>query len=272
MYGYGGVKLFTQNWLPDSPPCAGLVIVHGFGEHSGRYMSVVNGLVPRGYAVYTCDLRGHGRSEGRRGHVNQWREYEQDVHLLIQQAREQLPSRPLFLFGHSLGGLIVLTYGLHHPQDVQGVISSSPALAPPGIAPVLISISRLLSRVWPTFSMNTGLDASGVSRIPEVVAAYRADPLVHDVGTARLGTEMALAQQEVLTHAADWQPPLLLIQGSADRIIPPGAGKTFFEHVAYADKAMIVYPDAYHEPHNDLCAAQEMADVAAWLDRHVFPG
>ncbi len=271
MYGYRGVKLFTQNWLPDEPPCAGLVIVHGFGEHSDRYMNVVNALVPRGYAIYSFDLRGHGRSEGRRGHVNRWREYEEDVHVMIQQMHEQTPGLPLFLLGHSLGGLIVLTYGLRYPQETKGIISSSPALAPPGIAPVLISVSKLLSRVWPTFSMATGLDASGVSRIPEVVTAYRDDPQVHDIGSARLGTEMARAQHEVLAHAAEWQGPLLLIQGSADRIIPPGVGKAFFEQVTVADKEMHIYADAYHEPHNDLCAAQEMTDLTAWLSRHLEP-
>jgi alpha-beta hydrolase superfamily lysophospholipase len=176
---------------------------------------------------------------------------------------------PLFLLGHSLGGLIVLTYGLRYPKEVQGIISSSPALAKPGIAPVLITVSKLLSRIWPTFSLATGLDASGVSRIPEVVSVYRHDPLVHDIGTARLGTEMARAQQQVLAHAAEWQLPLLVIQGSADRIIPPSMGKTFFEHVAGADKELLIYTGAYHEPHNDLCAAQEMTDVAAWLDRHL---
>jgi alpha-beta hydrolase superfamily lysophospholipase len=268
-YGYGGIKLFRKDWLPDTAPRAELLIVHGFGEHCGRYMNVVNALVPQEYAIHSFDLRGHGQSEGRRGHVNHWSEYEEDVRVLVQQVHEQTPDLPLFLLGHSLGGLIVLTYGLRYPNDVKGIISSSPALAPPAIAPVLLSISRLLSHIWPTFSMATGLAASGISRIPEVVTAYRNDPQVHDIGSARLGAEMARAQHQVLTHAADWQLPLLEIQGSADRIIPPGAGKTFYEKVAGTDKEIRIYTDAYHEPHNDLCAAQEMTDIAAWLNRHL---
>jgi alpha-beta hydrolase superfamily lysophospholipase len=269
MEGFGGVRLFTQCWQPDETPRAKLVIVHGFGEHSGRYMSVVNALVPQGFAVDTFDLRGHGRSEGRRGHVSQWQEYVEDTHTLVMQVRAQATDVPLFLMGHSLGGLIVLTYGLRYPLDTKGIISSSPALAPPGIAPVLITISQILSRVWPTFSMGTGLDARGISRIPEVVSTYRNDPQVHDVGTARLGTEMARAQQEVLARAAEWRVPLLMIQGGADRIIPPEIGKTFFDHVACADKQLLRYADAYHEPHNDLCAQQEMQDLSGWLARHL---
>ena len=269
MYGYGGVKLFTQSWLPDSAPRAGLVIVHGFGEHSDRYMNVVNDLVPRGYAIYSFDLRGHGRSEGQRGHVNRWVEYEEDVRSFLQQVQQQAPELPIFLMGHSLGGLIVLSYGLRCPQDMRGVISSSPALARPGISPVLLSLSTLMSRIWPTFSMSTGLDARGISRIPEAVNAYRNDPLVHDVGTARLGMEMSVTREKVLAHAAEWQPALLLIQGSADRIVPPDVGKVFFARAGNLDKEILVYTDAYHEPHNDLCAAQEMADLISWLERHI---
>ncbi len=270
--GYGGTELFTQSWLPDGAAGqarAALALAHGYGEHSGRYMNVVQALVPHGYALHGLDLRGHGRSQGRRGHVDRWGDYEEDVRLFLEFIRSQAPDVPLFMLGHSNGGLLALTCGLRYPQTICGVIASAPSLAPPNIAPVLLALGAALSHVWPTFSMASGLDARRLSRIPEVVNAYRNDPLVQDIGSARLSTEMAAAREWVMAHASEWRLPLLLVVGCHDRLIPPQGARQFYERVQVDDKEMRAYPDAYHEVHNDLCAAQEMADLERWLDGHL---
>ncbi len=267
--GATNTQLFYQRWRPDGAPHATLAIVHGFGEHSARYMNVVNALVPRGYAVSGFDLRGHGRSPGQRGYINAWAEYREDTAAFLKLVTEQEPSRPLFLMGHSMGGLIALEYGLHRPEGLRGVIASAPLLAQPGISPVLLTLSRILSRVYPTFSLNTGLDATAISRDPNVVKAYTEDSLVHSLGTPRLGTEITAAQNWVLAHAAELRVPLLVFFGTADRLAPPEGTRRFYDRVTVADKQKIEYEGAFHETHNDIIADQVMANLTRWLDAHL---
>lgn len=267
--GFGGLPLYYQHWGPAGEPRAVLVIVHGFGEHSGRYMNVVNHLVPKGYAVYALDQRGHGRSPGPRGYIHSWEEFREDVRAFVRRVAEMGPNRPLFLMGHSMGGLIVLEYALHYPEGLKGVIASAPALAQVGVSPALMTLARLLSRILPRFAMNTGLDATSISRDLEVVATYQADPLVHSIGTARLGTEMTKAMLWTQEHAREWQRPLLILHGGADRLVPPQGSRRFLENVPIADKEYREYEGGYHEPHNDIHRAQVLADLEHWLERHL---
>ncbi len=267
--GVGGVRLYFRGWRPDMSPETVIAIVHGFGEHSGRYVNIIHHFVPRGYAVYAFDLRGHGRSPGPRGHINSWQEFRGDVVAFLQTVREYEDATPIFLYGHSMGGLIVLDYALHHPEGLRGVIASGPVLAQPGVSPILLFLSRVLSRVWPTFSMNTRLDATALSRDPDVVAAYQADPLVHSTASARLGTELTRTVELVMSHADAWRVPLLILHGSEDRLAPPEGSRAFFEAVKYADKAYVEYPGGYHEPHNDLQREQVLADIERWIEAHL---
>ncbi len=267
--GFGGLELYTQSWLPDTPPKAIMALVHGFGEHSGRYKNVVNHLVPKGYAIYGFDHRGHGRSPGKRGHVNDWAEFRGDVVAFKQFITGQHPDLPLFLMGHSMGGLIVLEYILRHPEGWQGVIASAPLLGQPNISPALIFISRLLSRVWPSLGVNTGLDASTISRDETEVEAYQNDPLVHSMGTPRTSTEMTTAVTWTQAHAADINLPLLIIHGQADALISPEDSAAFFANVTYPDKQRILYDGGFHESHNDIHHEQVTADLEQWLEAHL---
>lgn len=266
--GKENLDLFYQGWQPEGTPRAGLAIVHGFGEHSGRYMNVVNHFVPRGYAIYGLDLRGHGRSPGQRGHINAWSEYREDVRAFMQLVAAQEQGHPIFLWGHSLGGLIVLEYALRHPEGLRGVIASAPLLGQAGVSPVLIALARVLSRAAPKFSLSTGLDATSLSRDPAVAKAYTSDPLVHSLATPRLSTEITAAQEWTLAHAGEWRVPLLLFFGTADRLAPPANTRVFFDAVTFADKHKIEYEGAYHEAHNDIIHPQVMADVERWLSAH----
>ncbi len=264
-----GVKLYYQSWEPDGEARAAVAIVHGHGEHSGRYMNLVNCLVPAGYTLYGVDLRGYGHSSGQRGHIDSWSEYREDVHAFLQTVARQEPKRAVFLYGHSLGGLVVLEYVLHYPDGLAGVISSAPTVGEIGISPFLLLLGRLLSRIYPRFSLKTGLDVTALSRDPAVVQAYRNDPLVHSFATARLGTELASAREYTMTHAADLRVPLLLTYGSADRLAAPEGCRAFFDHVTFPDKTRLEYSGGYHESHNDIEYNKVMTDLQAWLDAHV---
>lgn len=262
-----GLELFFQSWKPEKS-AASLVIVHGFGEHSGRYMNVVNQLVDKNFEVHIFDLRGHGRSEGKRGHIKAWSDFRSDAGVFIEMV-QQRSELPVFLMGHSMGGLIVLEYVLHSPNGLQGVIASGPTLAQVGVSPVLIALSSILSYIVPGMTINTGLDATAISRDPAVVEAYRNDPLVHSLGTPRLGAEMQAAMKWTMAHAGEWREPLLMLQGSEDRLVPAKVSREFFEHVPITDKEYIEYQGGFHEPHNDIIHQQATADLERWLVQHL---
>ncbi|MCP4427255.1 MAG: alpha/beta hydrolase [Chloroflexi bacterium] len=268
--GFGGMELFTQSWLPDEAPKATVVLTHGLGEHSGRYPHVVNYLVPRGYAIYSFDHRGHGRSAAKLcAHVNDWAEYRSDVHAFLQMVRRQTAGEPLFLMGHSMGGLIALNYALHHPEGLQGVIASAPAVGVVDANPLLLLIGRILSKIKPDFAVDSQLDANAISRDPATVRTYVEDPLVSGKVSARWSTEFTGAIDWTRDHASDFQPPLLIIHGSADSLVPPEGSRIFFEKAPHADKKRIVYEGGYHENHNDIHYEQVTADLEQWLEAHL---
>ncbi|MEW6568759.1 MAG: lysophospholipase [Chloroflexota bacterium] len=264
-----GLDLYCQSWHPDAASKAVLAITHGHGEHSGRYQNIVGYFVPRGFTAYAYDLRGHGRSPGRRGNIRSWEDFRQDQGSFLEFVSQQEPGLPLFAYGHSLGGLIVLDFILRSPAGLRGAVVSAPVLGPPGIPPLLLTLSRVLSRMLPSLTMSTGLDATGLSRDPAVVRAYREDPLVHGKANARLGTELIETTEWVQSHAADLRIPLLVVQGELDRITRPSDTRRFVEHLTFSDTQHIEYVGGFHEPHNDIEHERVMADVEAWLTRHL---
>lgn len=267
--GHAGTALYLQRWSMDEPPRAVLGLVHGYGEHSSRYGTVVDYLVPRGYEIWGFDHRGYGRSPGRRGHIESWSEFRGDVRAFVRHMEQERPDRPLFLFGHSLGGLITLEYALHYPEGLRGVVASAPAVGEIGINPVLFQLSRVVSRVWPTYSRDIAPNGHGLSRDPAVGDAMQADPLAHSRASARFGWEMALAIKRTQAAAPRFAIPLLIIHGTEDRIVRPEASKRFFERVTLADKERYELVGGYHEPHNDIDRDRTMGIVARWLERHV---
>ncbi len=272
-----GMELFARHWLPEDEPKAHIAVVHGYGEHSGRYAPFADWMTTRGYAVHACDLRGHGRSPGKRGHVDRWQAFHGDAAALIAAIRARYGEDvPLFLFGHSMGGLIVLGYAIDYGADLgeglRGLIASGPALAQgQGVPAWLYSLAKALAAIVPRLQMNSHLDASGLSHDESVVRAYLQDPLVHSLGTTRMASEMDREMKRVMALAGRWpvDVPLLILHGGADHFAPPESSARFFEAVAARDKRRIEYPGFYHEVINEIGREQVLRDITEWLELHL---
>ncbi|MEH2388026.1 MAG: lysophospholipase [Nostoc sp.] len=270
--GVGGLDLYYQSWHPEGKVRAILAILHGLGGHSDRYSNVIQHLIPKQYAIYSLDLRGHGRSPGQRGYINAWSEFREDLRAFLELIQTQQPGCPIFILGHSLGAVIVLDYILRYPQQalvLQGAIALAPTLGKVGVSPIRVLLGKMLSRVWPRFTLNTGIDISAGSRDQQILAAYVQDRLRHTRATARLATEFFATVDWINAHAADWQLPLLILHGGADRVALPVGSDIFYQRVNCKDKLRIEYPGAYHDIQNDLNYPEVMADLEDWLERHL---
>ena len=267
--GHGGTELYYQRWSPEEAPRAALAVVHGYAEHSGRYGNVVDWFVPRNYAVYAFDLRGHGRSAGQRGHIDDWAEIRGDIGAFLERVHEDEPELPVFLVGHSLGGMSALNYVLQHPDGLQGVVASGPLLSSLPLPPVRLLAGKLLSRALPRLTMKAELDADALSRDPAVVEEYDNDPLLVRQGTPRTAMRLIAEIDWTLAHAAELALPSLIVHGGADRLARPEASQAFYAGVTHADRERIEYDGYYHEVFNDLGKEQVLADVEAWVARHL---
>jgi alpha-beta hydrolase superfamily lysophospholipase len=269
--GSGRTPLYYQAWLPtQARPRAVIVNLHGLGDHSGLYPNLASHFPARGVALYAFDMRGNGRSPGQRAYLGSWKEYRGDLEAFVGRVREWEPGLPLFLLGNSLGGLVVLDYVLHYPGQVEGVIAAAPVLGDVGVPPVLMALGRVMSRVLPRFSLNVGMDLTGLAREPSVIEAVLADPLFHRRGTARLSTEVTSAINRVQHLAGSLSVPLLILHGSADRMVPPDGSRTFFAKVRFPDREFREYPGAYHGLFADLGFETVLGDLEEWIDRHIL--
>lgn len=267
--GMNGCSLYAQCWLPVVSPRAVLVIVHGIGDHSGRYMNIVNHLVSSQIAVYGYDLRGHGNSPGQRGHIDSWVEYRTDLMNYINVIGAHQSGHQIFLLGHSMGALIALDYVQREKEQVAGAIISGAPIEPVGVAkPLKVALARILSRIYPGFPIDLGLEIDAISRIPSVVNAYQLDPLVHGKISARWGTEVLSALESVKMQGESITTPLLMIHGEADRLNSAEGAKKFFDRIQARDKEFISYPGGYHELHNDLDSETMLNDLLNWVNRH----
>jgi acylglycerol lipase len=270
--GVRGNRHYYQFWLPEGRPKAVLLVIHGLAEHSGRYANLVAHLVPHGYAVYGMDHLGHGKSDGARTYVERFSDFVESLHTYVGIVREGQVDAPIFLVGHSLGGLIAVTWLLEHQDEVQGVILSGPAVRiPDNISALTIFAGKILSALLPRVGI-LGLAARGVSRDPAVVAAYLDDPLVFTGKvTARLGAEMLKAMRRIEVDARRMRLPMLILQGSADKLVDPAGARMLHERVGSADKTLKIYPGLYHEVYNEPEHGQVLRDVESWLEERLRP-
>jgi len=249
--GARGARLFWQGWLPETPPDGLLLICHGLGEHSGRYRTVVDALLPSGCAVYGLDLRGHGRSSGRRAHLESYDDWLADLETFRRLATSRHPGLPAFLLGHSMGGQIALAYALDHQDDLAGLVLSAPALAgdvvPKPVVPLLRALGRVAPRLRPA-----GIDVTKISKDPAVVAAYQADRLVHH-GKPTLALGLGIVGQFAVLpeRAHTLTVPLLLQHGSADALTDPAGTRLLADTAGSADKTVRWYEGLWHEIYNE---------------------
>jgi alpha-beta hydrolase superfamily lysophospholipase len=266
----GPIELFYQTWLPEDSAKAILVICHGVGEHSGRYMNLVHPLTQRQIAVWTYDHRGCGSSPGQRGHIDSWEDFRSGLVAFLELVRAENPGLPVFLYGHSMGALIVLDYIQSSPEGLQGAVLSSAPIDPAGVAkPLKVLVARLLSRLRPTHSIELGLDPDSLSRDPQVVQAYKDDPLVQGLVSVRWGTEALSVQDRTRAHPHLIRLPVLFIHGENDPLHLVNGVRSFFEKIQYPDKQLLVYEGSLHEPHNDLEHETVARDLADWLERRL---
>jgi len=247
-------------------PKALVVLAHGQGEHSGRYTRVAEYVTRNGYAFYAQDLRGHGRSAGKRGHVERFDDYLADLSHMIGIASEKNPTVKTFIYGHSLGGLVVLNYAEKHGNEIAGVIATGPLLGlKMKVSPLKTSLGKMLSSIVPTFTMGTGLDPSLLSHDQEVVRAYVSDPLVHGVATARFYTELLQTSWDTIRSAEKLRLPCLLMQAGADGIVDASVTTAFFKQAGSPDKTLKVYDGWYHEIHNEPGWESVLKDIDSWI-------
>lgn len=264
-----GLPLYEQCWLPEQACRAAVVVIHGINEHSGRYAQLAADLNRHGYAVYTMDLRGHGRSAGDRVLIRSFDEYLDDVEVLLERVAARQPGKPVFLFGHSMGGAIVATLGITRSPKVQGLILSAPAiLIAGGVFPLLRRLAWLASAVWPTLRI-TRMGCRFISRDPAVVEAFRNDPLVfHGRFPVRTGAEILSAAKRIQTDAARLTLPLLIFHGTGDFVTDPQGSRLLAARARSDDKTLRLYEGFYHEVFSEPDRAQVVADLLAWLDGH----
>jgi acylglycerol lipase len=262
-----GLKMYSRVWQPDKPPKAVLCLVHGLGEHIGRYDHVGAALTDAGYALIGSDLRGHGRSGGARGHSPSLEAFMLDIDLLLENAGLRYPDLPRFLYGHSLGGLLALAYVLLRSPAVRGVVVTSPGLRSPlQEQKVKVALAKILGSVAPTLSLPSGLDPHTISRDPKVVDIYIQDPLVHDRTTTGFGKAALQAVDLAFARAADFPPiPLLVMHGTADQLAYP-RGSEEFTRLVPGNVTLKLWEGLFHETHNEPEQAEVLRFLIRWLD------
>lgn len=264
-----GVDLYWQAWLPDGDPKAVVVIAHGGGEHSGRYAHVGEHLVNAGYAVYALDHRGHGKSHGKGANIEGIELVVADLDGFVSLVADRHAGLPVYLLGHSMGGAIALSYAIRHQDRLAGLLLSGAAADVAALNKVELVASRVLSRIAPGVGV-FGVASSQVSRDPETVRAYDADPLVHHGKLpARTVGELVSSGLRFPEEVRRINIPLLVMHGTADELTPPAGSEMVHERASSADKTLKLYDDLYHEIFNEPERAQVLSDVTSWLDARV---
>lgn len=268
---HDGIELYLQAWMVDFPR-GSMLLVHGLGEHSGRYLSLVEKLNEAGLSVFTFDGRGHGKSAKGKptAYVESYEDYLKDIDALFGKVKTYVPGVPAFIYGHSMGGGLVAAYALKYQPDTAGMIMSSPAIKPAeGTSLFLIAISSLVSKYFPRLKA-LQLDAEKISRIPEEVEKYLNDPLVYtDAIPARTGYELLKMMRFIQENAPNFSLPFLLLHGTVDGLTNPKGSELLFQKAVSTDKAIRIFPGCYHELINDLNGEEVKKLIVNWVENRI---
>jgi len=265
------IEIYGQYWLPDEEPKAAICIVHGMGEHSGRYGYLVEYLISKGFAAISYDQRGHGKSGGKRGHTPSYDLLLDGVDDLLGKANEHFGEIPKFIFGHSMGGNVILNYALRRKPKVNGVIAASPwlklAFEPPKIK---VSLGKLVNSFWPSFTQATELEHEHISREAGEVERYMNDELIHDKISSNMFISLYEAGLWALEHVDGISLPLLIYHGTGDQLTSYDATEEFASKIE-KDVAFKHWDGYYHECHNDKGREDVFKYINAWLEAQLEP-
>ncbi|WP_372864457.1 lysophospholipase [Spongiibacter sp.] len=264
-----GTRLFAREWRPLAEPLAWVTMSHGTSEHSGRYEPLAAVLNAAGFAVVMADLRGSGQSDGRRGHVDRFSQYTDDLRAAMAHTQSRAPKAH-FLAGHSLGGLIAARIAVENPPELSGLLLSSAAFQL-GFEPAAWKrlASRLLARLWPTLAIANDIDVADLSRDPSVGVAQGRDPYNHGRVTPGMYRAFLQAQQEVAELAPQLRMPVLAMHGGADKVSAPQGTEAFYHALTSRDKQLKIYRGMYHEIFNEIDRERVFADVVHWLQQRL---
>ncbi len=280
----GAERLLLQAWLPAGPdpeappaPTAVIAVVHGYGDHGGRYTWFGEDMAARGHAVYVYDLRGHGQSTGTRGQVKRFDEYLDDTAVFLAEVRRLQPDAPLFLLGHSMGGLICARLAEERPDEIaasgaRALILSSPFLQlAEAVPPSRVVAAKAMAKMWPNHDIGNTVQAAQLSHDQSVVEAYVTDPLVHHVAPARWAAEALAAQDATMAGAERISLPLLVLYGTDDQVVDVAFIEALFARASSEDKSIERYQGFYHECLNETGREEVYQDLAAWLEARLTP-
>ncbi|MGD9588077.1 MAG: lysophospholipase [Pyrinomonadaceae bacterium] len=266
--GVGGLKIHTRSWKPVTAPRAVMILVHGFNAHSGYMVWPAEHLTANGFVCYALDLRGRGESDGERFYVEEFSDYLGDVDKLVDIARNENPGLPVYVLGHSAGGVIATSYVYEHQDEVAGLVCHSFAFdvgLPHLVQLALEGIGKLLPHVH-VFSLNN----AHFSRDQAHVERMNTDPLIHkESQPAETARVMLLAAEALKEHMPNFRVPVLIIHGTEDKATRPAGSQYFYNHAGSADKTLKLYDGHYHDLLADIGKEKVMADIEAWLDRRV---
>jgi alpha-beta hydrolase superfamily lysophospholipase len=265
--GVGGVRIVYDVWTPDTEPRGVVVLSHGLGEHARRYDHVAQRFGEAGLVTYALDHRGHGRSSGKRVQVRKIDEYTGDFDTLVKTANSEYPGLTRTVLGHSMGGGIVFAYGVEHAGEYDLMVLSGPAVsAHTGVPRSKALLGKTVGSLLPNLPVEQ-LDANAVSRDPEVVAAYNADPLVHH-GKIPAGIAKALLKvgETMPQRARSLTAPLLVVHGAEDRLVSAAGSERLVECVGCTDVHLKIYPELFHEVFNEPERDRVLDDVTAWIE------
>ncbi len=268
---FDGLKLYFQGWETEQNLRGIICLVHGLGEHSGRYSYWAELLNQAGYTVLAYDLRGHGKSGGMRGHINSFDEYLKDTDILLNEANNRFTLQPCFIYGHSLGAIIVCSYILHRKPQINGaVISALSVKTALQEQKGKVLLAKVIGQLIPKFTMGSGLVPETISRDPAIVSKYVNDPMVHKQVTAGFGRGSINEIDWIKQHASDWSLPVLFMHGELDKLGYMD-GTTEFASKIKNDCTVKIWPGMYHELHNEPEKELVFEYLRGWLDQHSHP-
>ncbi|MFW9870415.1 MAG: alpha/beta hydrolase [Candidatus Thorarchaeota archaeon] len=268
--GFDGTTMLLRIWKPEGDSKAIVLGLHGLGSHSGRLSYLGERFTSEGYAFYAPDLRGFGTFPGRKGHVESFDEYTDDLESLVAYMRLLHQDKKLFLFGHSLGAVFIIHYITKHPGEADGIIIPAPAVSERlKVGSATRAIASFLSRLNVKMYFDNGLDHELISRNPEIVKDNKEDPLRFDKATPRYAIEGLKASKDAFNSANRITVPVLVQQSGDDLILDPDRNKEFYDNIASDDKTWKLYPGLYHEPYHEEGGEEVFADMFSWLEEHI---